>query len=528
MSASNDDRPVVVIGAGIAGLSVALDLAPRSVIVLSPSLLGEGIATAWAQGGVAAAIGSDDSPALHAADTLAAAAGIGDRAVAARIAEAAPGCIERLIARGVAFDRNPDGTLALGLEAAHSRRRIVHAGGDSTGAAIIAALIRTARATPSIAIDEGASATEIAVEDGVVTGVCVELNGEPSFLPASIVILATGGIGGLYAHTTNPLGATGAGIALAARAGAVLRDVEFVQFHPTAIAVGRDPMPLASEAVRGEGAILINDHGQRFMSTIQGAELAPRDVVARAIAREAAAGRSVFLDSRAALGTRFEARFPSVAASCRNAGLDPAKEPIPVRPAAHYHMGGVAVDQRGRTSVAGLWACGEVAATGLHGGNRLASNSLLEGLAFARWIADDVAGFAVAARRTSAPKPAARSSLAVSNSRIAELRRLMTETVGVVRDSNGLGRAISLLAPLAFKPASPASLADRALVGLLIATAAWRRTESRGGHFRSDHPVPSQEWTHSSTITVEEAREIAERVTAENATASDRLVAEIG
>ena len=205
-------------------------------------------------------------------------------------------------------------------------------------------------------------------------------------------MLATGGIGGLYAATTNPLGAIGSGLALAARAGAVLRDLEFVQFHPTALALGADPMPLVTEAMRGEGAILVDGRGERFMADVPGAELAPRDVVARAIWRQIAAGQRVFLDARVALGGRFARRFPTVTAICRAAGLDPARQPIPVRPAAHYHMGGVAVTASGRTTVAGLWACGEVAATGLHGANRLASNSLLEAVAFAGWVAADLKG----------------------------------------------------------------------------------------------------------------------------------------
>lgn len=513
--ASGKKQPVIVVGAGIAGMSVALDLVPRPVVVLSAAPLGRGVATAWAQGGIAAAIGENDMPVLHAADTLAAAAGIGDANVAKRVAEAAPACIEELIARGVAFDRDANGKLALGLEAAHSRHRIVHAGGDATGAVVIEALIKTARATPSIEIREKAKATSLVVADGAVVGVEIEQNGKRVVLAASAVVLATGGLGGLYANTTNPLGSIGAGIALAACAGARLRDMEFVQFHPTAIAVGRDPMPLASEAVRGEGAILINDRGQRFMANIPGAELAPRDIVARAIAREIAAGRSVFLDARATIGPRFATRFPSVTASCHEAGIDPATMPIPVRPAAHYHMGGVAVDGHGRTSVANLWACGEVAATGLHGGNRLASNSLLEGIAFARWIAEDVDGLSAksAVARTSRQTPSAEPASKIDTAPgTTGLRRLMTESVGVVRDATGLSHAVNGLAQAAFDPISPKPVADRALVGLLIAVSAARRTESRGGHFRSDYPVPMATWAHSSFITLDEVRSEAEEI----------------
>jgi L-aspartate oxidase len=499
--------PVVVIGAGIAGLSVALDLAPRPVVVLTPSPLGKGVATGWAQGGIAAAIAADDSPALHAADTLSAAAGIGDVNVAQRVAAAAPAAIERLIARGVAFDRTPDGNLSLGLEAAHSRRRIVHAGGDATGAAVMAALVERSRETPSITLMEGARAVALTVHDGRVTGVELERDGRRSVLSASGVVLATGGAGALYANTTNPLGAIGSGVALAARAGAELRDMEFVQFHPTAIVAGRDPMPLASEAVRGEGAILINDRGERFMADVPGAELAPRDVVARGIAREIAAGRTVYLDARAAIGASFAERFPSVTALCRAAGIDPAEDPIPVRPAAHYHMGGVAVDGRGRTTVAGLWACGEVSATGLHGANRLASNSLLEGLVYARWIAEDLAGTSA---DIAAPRPVALASAGPAldvGCDVRELRQLMTDKVGVVRDNAGLRDAIDRLSDMIYDP-RPA-VADRALVGLAIAASAQRRLESRGGHFRSDHPTALDAWAKSSRITLAELHGIA-------------------
>jgi L-aspartate oxidase len=501
-------QPVIVIGAGIAGLSVALDLVPRPAIVLSASPLGSGVATAWAQGGIAAAIGEDDVPALHAADTLAAAAGIGDTDVSRRVAQAAPACIEELIERGVTFDRDTDGKLALGLEAAHSRNRIVHAGGDATGAVAINALIKKARTAQSIHIRENAKAVSLVINDGRVTGIEIEQDGKREILAASAVVLATGGLGGLYASTTNPLGATGAGIALAARIGAKLRDMEFVQFHPTAIAVGRDPMPLASEAVRGEGAVLINDRGQRFMANIPGAELASRDIVARAIAREITAGRSVFLDARATIGERFATRFPSVTASCREAGIDPATTPIPVRPAAHYHMGGVAVDERGRTSVDGLWACGEVSATGLHGGNRLASNSLLEGIAFARWIAEDIGG--LPAKKSVVRLPRLSESPVARLDNATAQRRLMTETVGVVRDTAGLSRAVTELAKIAFNEET--STADRALVGLLIAVSAYKRTESRGGHFRSDYPVPMPALAHPSYITLDEVRTATEEI----------------
>ncbi len=501
----NSDR-VIVIGGGIAGLATALRLAPLPAIVIAKARLGTEASTPWAQGGIAAAMGEDDAPALHAADTLAAGAGLCDPAVTLRVAEAAADCIADLAAWGMAFDRTATGELALGLEAAHSRRRIVHAGGDSTGRRAIEALARAARASPSIEILEDARITDLVLDDNAVAGVIAERQGQASYLPARAVVLATGGVGGLYAHTTNPLGSTGSGIALAARAGAILRDMEFVQFHPTAIAVGDDPMPLASEAIRGEGAVLINARGERFMDAIPGKELAPRDVVARAIWRESTAGKDVYLDARA-IGKDFPARFPTVTALCRRAGLDPATQAIPVRPAAHYHMGGIAVDRSGRSSVAGLWACGEVAATGLHGANRLASNSLIEALACARWIAQAIAGREATTAGTKVPLPPATATRLDSDATSrASIRRLMSASVGVIRDHAGLAAAVSELEALAFAAPRPSTSGDLALVGFLIASAARKRTESRGGHFRRDYPAPSARQAQSFSFSLADAR----------------------
>jgi L-aspartate oxidase len=485
---------IIIVGGGIAGLATAIRLAPLPATLIAGAPLATGAATVWAQGGIAAAIAADDAPSLHAADTVKAGAGITDAAVAQAVASEAPAAIAWLEAMGAPFDRDALGKLALGLEAAHSRRRIVHTK-DASGRAVLETLIARARATPVIAIVEDARAESLVTDrDGAVAGVMVRRGGDADYFAARAVVLATGGIGGLYPHTTNPLSAIGSGLAMAARAGAVLRDVEFVQFHPTAIDLGRDPMPLATEALRGEGAVLVNGHGERFMQGVVGAELAPRDVVARAIWRELQRGERVYLDGRAIAD--FAARFPSVTAMCRDAGLDPVTMPIPVRPAAHYHMGGVKVDARGRSSIAGLWACGEVAATGLHGANRLASNSLVEALAFAKWIATDIA-----ARET---RRAATGPVVLPHTRAAtgiSIRARMAQSLGVIRDAAGMAEAMTAFDALGDN--------DAALVGLLIAAAAWSRRESRGGHFRGDYPVPRPELARPSEITLHQAQALA-------------------
>jgi L-aspartate oxidase len=471
---------VVVVGAGVAGLMTALELAPRPVIVLSKASLGAEGSTLWAQGGIAAAMADNDGPALHAADTIAAGDGLTDPAIAEQFARAAPRAIERLSRLGARFDRTRDGGYALGLEAAHSRPRIVHAGGDGTGREIMRALVAAARGTRSIEILEGFGARRLVVEDNAVRGIVAAGPSGPLTLATDKVVIATGGIGGLFADSTNPLSSFGQGLALAARAGAVLADMEFVQFHPTALDVMTRPMPLISEAVRGEGAILIDEAGDRFMVQTSGAELAPRDVVARAIWRRRAAGKRVFLDARGAIGDRFATRFPIIAAACRAAGVDPARRPIPVRPAQHYHMGGIAVDAEGRTSVAGLWACGEAAGTALHGANRLASNSLAEAAVFAAAVGRSIEGSPtreLASTRNFAVTPSPSVPDAV--------RPILSRAAGVIRDRESLQSAIGPLAALArFESAAT----DPALVALMIVIAALRREHSVGAHCRADFP----------------------------------------
>ena len=496
---------VVVVGAGLGGLMTALELAPQPVLLLSRSPLGRDVATAWAQGGIAAALDPEDSPALHAADTLEAGAGTCDPAIVDAVTREAPECVARLERYGVAFDRGPDGRLALGREGGHGRRRIAHAR-DATGDAITRSLIDSARATPSITILEGVDVRELVLEDGRVVGLAAVRGTERLLIAARAVVLATGGAGGLYARTSNPLGARGEGFVMAARAGAVLADLEFVQFHPTAIDVAADPMPLATEALRGEGALLVNSRGERFMAGLHPlAELAPRDIVSRAIFRERAAGRRTFLDARASLGERFAVRFPTVHASCAAAGIDPARDLIPVAPAAHYHMGGIAVDAASRSSIAGLWAVGEVASTGLHGANRLASNSLLEAAVFGARAARDIGGLQPAAGRVRLPVGSARNAPAnVDWQALATVRAIMDEQVGVVRDAAGLEQAIARLEVIrAAEPQGP--VADAATAGLLIACAALMRRESRGGHYRADYPAADPASARRSRLTLAQA-----------------------
>jgi len=506
--ATVDADAALIVGAGVAGLFTALKLAPRPVWVLTAGRLGGGASSAWAQGGMAAALGPDDSAELHLADTVAAGAGLVDPAAARVLVEAAEARIEDLIALGVPFDADPAGVLKLGREAAHSRRRIVHASGDRAGAAIMERLTAAARAAHHIRILEGWAVEDLAVDDGRVCGALAAKvgDGRRVLYPAAHTILATGGVGGLYAATTNPPAAQGHGLAIAARAGAQIADAEFVQFHPTAIDVGRDPAPLATEALRGAGAVLVDKNGRRFMADIHpDAELAPRDVVARAVEAQRASGAGAYLDAVEAVGGAFEASFPTVYSACMAAGIDPAREAIPVRPAAHYHMGGVATDLDGSASAPGLWAVGEAASTGVHGANRLASNSLLEAVVFGARIAEALAGARFAAppkkpaapedRLQLAPKPAAREAL-------APIREAMSSAAALIRTGAGLAAAQALIRARRAK-AETSGLFNAAMAADLIVTAALARRESRGGHYRSDYPEPDAAQQTRRSLTVD-------------------------
>ena len=503
---------VLILGTGAAGLTAALGCAPRRVTLLTKARLGQGGSSPWAQGGVAAAMGADDSPALHAADTMVAGAGLNDPEIVDLLTAEGPERMRSLLELGARFDRNAEGGLALGREAAHSRRRILHAK-DATGAEIIRTLVEAVRHAPEIRVIEGAFAVDLVLDGGRVVGaLAIEENGRRMLHLAPSVVLATGGLGQLYLCTTNPVEATGDGLAMAARAGARLVDLEFVQFHPTALATGdREgaPLPLLTEALRGEGAVLIDQNGRRFMpGEHPDAELAPRDIVARAIWRRLAAGGEVFLDAVEAVGESFPARFPQVFQLCRERGVDPRAEPLPVAPAAHYHMGGVWVDADGRTSLPGLWACGEVTATGAHGANRLASNSLLEALVFGSRVADSLRAtpppaepFRAANLRIA--KGFDRDETAASDTELTiAVRRLMWEKVGLVREENGLIDALTELDRLAASHPNASGEARNLLaVARLVTAAALARQESRGGHFRADLPAPDPAWERRLFLT---------------------------
>lgn len=504
-STSTDSFDFIIVGGGIAGLRAAIELAPAGRVLILTKADATESNTGYAQGGIAAAIAANDSPARHAADTIQAGDGLCDEAAVGVLVEEGPAGVRDLIGWGARFDRDATGEIMLGLEAAHSVRRILHAG-DATGREIGRALWEQVVTLPSVSTINHALVTDLAVEGGRMSGVrFFDPHGVRRSAHAPAILLATGGAGQVFSQTTNPAVATGDGIALAWHAGARLADLEFVQFHPTALQLAGAPRFLISEALRGEGARLLNSRGEAFMSRYHAdGDLAPRDVVARGIVRESeATGGGVFLTLAHLDSAQMRRRFPTIAAMCRQVGIDIARDLIPVGPAAHYLMGGIDTDEWGRTSLTGLFAAGETACTGVHGANRLASNSLLEGLVFgARAAMAMQRPFAPAilkADRVTGPVPAfSDSATAAGPMDVDDIRDVMWLGAGLFRTHQGLAEAVARL-EAAYAPAR-AEMEGRAAepsawrrfnlltVARLIARAALRREESRGGHFRQDFP----------------------------------------
>jgi L-aspartate oxidase len=523
------DADVVVVGSGVAGVTTVLTirraLPDARILLVTKSVLDDG-STRWAQGGIAAALGPGDSPEQHLTDTLTAGAGVCDAAAVRALVTEGPDAVRRLIAIGAEFDREPSGPLSLTREGGHLRRRIAHAGGDATGAeisrALLAALADAVQPGPGgagLKVIEHALAIDLLLTpEGRAAGITLHVLGEGQqdgvgAVHARAVVLATGGFGQVYSATTNPPVSTGDGLALALRAGAQAADLEFVQFHPTVMWLGpgsRGRQPLISEAVRGEGAVLVDGSGKRIMAGRHPLEdLAPRDVVAKAIMRVMLDEGTdhVYLDGTQLGAETWQHRFPTIQASCREHGVDPVTQLIPVVPAEHYASGGVRTDLHGRTSIPGLHACGEAACTGVHGANRLASNSLLEGLVFAERIAADLAaGLPPVAAAGPDPRPAGLLEPAI----VRPLQQLMSERAGVLRSGAGLALALEGLASLGEhgcdKPDAEAWQASNLhLVATALATAALVREETRGSHWREDFPEPRDAWRGHVVMTLGQA-----------------------
>ncbi|WP_137988643.1 L-aspartate oxidase [Streptomyces vilmorinianum] len=506
------DADVVVVGSGVAGLTAALrcTAAGLRTVVVTKARLDDG-STRWAQGGIAAALGEGDTPEQHLDDTLVAGAGLCDTEAVRLLVTEGPDAVRRLIETGADFDKNAAGEIALTREGGHHRRRIAHAGGDATGAEISRALVEAIRDRGLRTIEHALVLDLLTDAEGRTAGVTLHVMGEGQHdgvgaVHAPAVVLATGGMGQVFSATTNPAVSTGDGVALALRAGAEVSDLEFVQFHPTVLFLGADSegqQPLVSEAVRGEGAHLVDADGVRFMvGQHELAELAPRDIVAKAIMRrmQEQSAEHMYLDARHFGAEMWENRFPTILAACRSHGIDPVTEPIPVAPAAHYASGGVRTDLHGRTTVPGLYACGEVACTGVHGANRLASNSLLEGLVFSERIAADIAGHGP--HREGPPVDSRTTSVLplVEPEVRPTIQRIMSGDAGVLRSARSLAEAAEALEALSLaaageqagKAAEPGveswETTNLLCVSRVLVAAAMERAETRGCHWREDHP----------------------------------------
>lgn len=503
---SADHNQVIIVGGGLAGLFCALQLSPLPVTILAAAPIGQGASSAWAQAGIAAAVSSDDTVESHVADTLAAGDGIVDEEVIRMMAGAASDRVHDLLELGVPFDRDLEGHLQVSREAAHSHSRIVRVRGDMAGRAIMQALVAKVRQTPSVTVVENATAYRLVLNNSRISGIVFRRSdGSDQMLPACQVVIATGGIGHLYQVTTNPAEASGSGIGMAAQAGAVLADMEFVQFHPTALDVNVDPAPLATEALRGHGAHLVNNQSERFMLRhAPEAEMAPRDVVARGIYEEVMSGRGAWLDCTAAIGETFAQEFPTVYAYCQAVGIDPVRELIPVVPAAHYFMGGILTDMDGRSTVQGLWACGEAASTGAHGANRLASNSLLEAVVFGARVAQAIKQLPQEAEALQSVIETLPGSSQPDNA-MQQLRAVMSGSFGVIRRQDTMLQGLRQIRQLIRDNHDPV-FANSLVTAALLAVSALSRKESRGGHYRSDYPDSSVIWQHRSMMTLEDAQ----------------------
>ncbi|MEU5516359.1 L-aspartate oxidase [Streptomyces griseoaurantiacus] len=537
---------VVVVGSGVAGLTAALrcEAAGLDTVVVTKARLDDG-STRWAQGGIAAALGEGDTPEQHLDDTLVAGAGLCDEEAVRILVTEGPDAVRRLIGTGAHFDESERGGLALTREGGHHRRRIAHAGGDATGAEISRALVEAVRARGLRTVENALVLDLLTDEEGRSAGVTLHVMGEGQHdgvgaVHAPAVVLATGGMGQVFSATTNPPVSTGDGVALALRAGAEVSDLEFVQFHPTVLFLGagaEGQQPLVSEAVRGEGAHLVDAQGTRFMvGQHELAELAPRDIVAKGITRRMReqGADHMYLDARHFGVDMWERRFPTILAACRAHGIDPVTEPVPVAPAAHYASGGVRTDRHGRTTVPGLYACGEVACTGVHGANRLASNSLLEGLVYAERIAADIAAGREAGDtgglpvRVPAPVSARPGHPLLPPEARLTLQRIMTEGAGVLRSAASLRTAAERLERLrtealtAFeehgKTAEPGvdtwEATNLLCVARALVAAALLREETRGCHWREDHAERDDTaWRRHVVVTLTPGRTLAVRTT---------------